>query len=68
MVRTSRWPSCNIGDFPQAPPISRRAGIIWGPERCRRFRATEHANRLFAAADLGAAAGGIQVERSQLLI
>jgi len=54
--------------FAQAPPISLRERSLGYPERPPRSRAGQHADRLFAAAHLGAAAGGIHVERLALLI
>ena len=42
--------------------------ICVSAEVLRRLRAAQHADRLLAAADLGAAAGGVEVQRAQLLV
>ncbi len=58
----------HVGNFAQAHRFPSGNDHLGIPERLRRSRAGQHADRLFAAAHLGAAAGGIHVERSQLLI
>ena len=43
--------------------------MIWvSPRACAECALTEHPDRLLAAADLGAAAGGVEVQRAQLLV
>ncbi len=58
----------HVGDFAQAHRIAAGHDDLRVRQRLRRLGAAQHADRLLAAAHLGPAAGGIHVERAQLLV
>jgi hypothetical protein len=68
MERTSSTPSRTSAISRRRTNLPAAHDDLRVREILRALRAAQHADRLLAAADLGAPAGGIEIERAQLLV